>query len=186
MAKRRTQKASKALADAAARQKIRKLWHMGALFHNAYRFPRKRTAPRIDRLAGILKMGLLAPAAARDASVYSDLNIVFEGSKIGYDRLVFLHRYDERSYLYTMSEPGRFTVFIDPELPVITQEDMGENWCVLCQDEVYVRDRIALDKVLGVLVNSADAESILQELSDEFRRAQIPLYNDECKVLWPV
>ncbi len=172
-------------AEAAARMKIRKIWHMGALFHNTYRFPRKRRVPKIDRLAGILQRGLIAPAACPEGLVRSDLNVVLDGAAIGYDRLVFLHRYGEQLYLYTISEPGRFAVFVDPELPVITQEDMGEHWCVLCQDEVYVRDAIAIEKILGIAVDPGDADAVLREFHGEFQRLQMPLYTYAGDVVWP-
>ena len=43
-------------------QKEKSLWQTGALFHATTRYPRKKSAPRTDRLAGILRKGILAPA----------------------------------------------------------------------------------------------------------------------------
>src|SRR5947209_3665872 len=57
--------------EAQARQKVRKLWQHGDLFHMCTRYPRKAKAPRVDRLAGILRGGLIAPACCRDGSVFS-------------------------------------------------------------------------------------------------------------------
>ena len=102
------------------------LWQPGALFHNSWRYPRKDGVPMVDRLAGILQRGIVAPGACDDGSVFSDLNIVVSGPSASYDSLVFLRRFDERSWLYTNSEPGRFTVFVDPTLEVLTPADMGE------------------------------------------------------------
>jgi hypothetical protein len=160
------------------------LWHCGALFHASYRYPRKRNAARIDRLAGILRNGLLAPAFNRDSSVCSDLNIVMTGSAVPYDSLVFLHRFGPQSAIYTMCDPGRFMVFIDPAFPVLTPESMGENWIVLCQDEVYVRDRVPVQSLIGVIVHPADAGPVITDCLADLRRLCIPLYDSDGNVLW--
>src|SRR5262245_61021027 len=112
-------------AEARARSKIKRLWQIGDLVHMTTRYPRKRGAPMVDRLAGILKHGLVAPAHCQDGSVRSDLNIVVTGCSVPYDSLVFLHCFRDVSYIYTMSDPGRFAVFLDPTIPVLTPADMG-------------------------------------------------------------
>jgi hypothetical protein len=168
-----------------ARSRIGKLWQLGALFHNFSRYPRKRHVSKTDRLAGILQHGLLAPASRDDGSVCSDLNIVFEGAAVPYDSLVFLHRYGERSWLYTISEPGRMTVFVDPSIPVITPEELEPNWAILCQDEVYVRDGIAAEQLMAVVVHPADAETVLAEFQPELERLGLPLYLYDGTVVWP-
>jgi hypothetical protein len=138
----------------------------------------------VDRLAGILRNGLLAPAACRDGSVCSDLQLVVTGTALPYDSLVFLHQFGPESAIYTLSEPGRFTVFVDPALPVMTPESMGAVWVVLCQDEVYVRGRIAPEDLTGVAVHPADADSVVRDLLADIRRLGIPLYDTEGNVLW--
>jgi hypothetical protein len=80
-------------AEARARKKVRTLWQAGDLFHMCTRYPRKTKAPRIDRLAGILRTGLVAPGRCKDGSVLSDLNLVVTGCGVPYDSLVFLHRF---------------------------------------------------------------------------------------------
>jgi hypothetical protein len=172
-------------AVARARKKLKKLWQLGDLFHITDRYPRKAKGPRIDRLAGILTRGLLAPAQCSEGLVRSDLNIVVTGCGVSYDSLVFLHRFGEVSYIYTFCEPDRFAVFIDPAVPVLTPEAMGAHWPMLCMDEVYVRHRIAVEKLIGVAVHPADSESVKVELIDEFRRLGIPLYDYGGNVLWP-
>jgi hypothetical protein len=160
------------------------LWHLGALFHVSSRHPRKRNAAKIDRLASILSNGLLAPASCPDGSVCSDLNIVVTGSAIPYDHLVFLHRFGPESAIYTMCDPGRFMVFVDPAIPSLTPESMGQNWCVLCQDEVYVKDRVPVESLIGVIVHPVDADSVMNDCLADLRRAAIPLYDSEGRVLW--
>jgi hypothetical protein len=113
------------------------------------------------------------------------LHIVVTGCSVPYDGLVFLHHFGRQSYLYTICDPGRFAVFVDPAIPVLRQEEMGRHWVVLCQDEVYVRDGIPLEKLQGIAIHPADAESILRELITDFRRAEIPLYDYDGNVLWP-
>ncbi len=159
-------------------------WHTGALFHVATRYPRKPRVARVDRLAGILSNGLLAPASCPDGSVCSDLHLVVTGTPMPYDSLVFLHRFGPESYLYTLDEPGRFSVFVDPDLPVMTPEAMGAHWVVLCLDEVYVRDRVAPENLTGIAVHPADADSVLRDLMTDFRRLSIPLYDYDGNVLW--
>jgi hypothetical protein len=171
--------------EARAWQKVGPLWQMGSLFHNCDRYPRKRKAPRVDRLAGILRHGLLAPAACPDGTVFSDLNLVMSGLDVPYDSLVFLHRFGPPSYLYTICEPGRFAVFVDPTLPVLTPEDMDEPWVQLCLDEVYVHERVPLERVTGIAVHPDDADGVLKEFAAEFRRLELPLYTYDAKVLWP-
>ena len=104
--------------------------------------PAKARAAAVNRLAGILRNGLLAPASCPDGSVCSDLNLVVTGTPVPYDSLVFLHRFGPDSFIYTISEPGRFSVFVNPSIPVLTPEEMGDCWVLLCQDEVYVRGRV--------------------------------------------
>jgi len=159
-------------------------WQLGALFHVATRYPRKRRAARVDRLAGILRNGLLAPASCSDGSVCSDLNLVVTGMAVPYESLVFLHQFGAESYLYTICDPGRFCVFVDPAIPVLTPEAMGTSWVVLCQDEVYVRDRVAPEDLTGVAVHPADADSVVRDLIADFRRLGIPLYDYDGNVLW--
>ena len=104
-------------AELRAKKKLKTLWQYGDLFHASARYPRKPKARRVDRLAGILAGGLLAPARCRDGSVFSDLNITFAGSTVPYDSLVFLHRFGTLSYIYIPCEPGRFAVMVDPAFP---------------------------------------------------------------------
>jgi hypothetical protein len=171
--------------EARALKKVRALWQRGDLFHAAYRYPRKRDVPKVDRLAGILRSGLVAPAACEDGSVCSDLNIVVTGSSMPYDSLVFLHRFGSRSYIYTACHPGRFAVFVDPTIRVLTPRAMGRNWVILCGDEVYVRDRVPVEKLIGVAVQPEDAQSVMSELLGDFQRVGIPLYDYDGNVLWP-
>lgn len=165
--------------------KSRPIWQPGDLFHAFSRYPRKADAPRVDRLAGVLRKGLVAPALCNDGSVRSDLNIEITGASVPYDSLVFLHRFGEQSWLYTISEPGRIVVFVDPTIEVLTPEDLAPNWVVLCRDEVYVKDGIPVERLTGVAVHPADADSVLEELSGELSRLSVPLYLWDGTTVWP-
>lgn len=176
---------AKSTSDARAAAKPRQIWQRGDLFHVFSRYPRKRHAPKTDRLAGILRNGIVAPGCCPDGSVCSDLTIVVTGSSVPYDRIVFLHRFGSRSHIYTVCEPGRFFAFIDPKTPVLTPRDMGRNWAILCQDEVYVRERIGVEKLVGIAVHPADADSVLDEFLPEFERLGLPLYLWDGTVIWP-
>lgn len=171
--------------DSRARDKLKRLWQPGDLFHVFSRYPRKPDALKVDRLAGVLKKGIVAPASCDDGSVCSDLNLVVTGLSVPYDSLVFLHRFGPQSGLYTISEPGRFAVFIDPETSVLTPEDMGPDWVVMCQDEVYVRDRIAVENLIGIAVHLVDADSVMDEFLSDFKRSGIPLYLYDGTAVWP-
>ncbi len=171
--------------DSRARERLRKLWQPGDLFHVFSRYPRRRGAPKSDRLAGILKHGILAPATCADGSVCSDLHILASGLAVPYDSLVFLHRFGAKSWLYTICDPGRLAVFIDPGIAVLTPEDMGADWPLLCQDEVYVRDRIEVHKILGIAVHPDDAGPVLTDFRADLRRLGIPLYLYDGKAVWP-
>jgi hypothetical protein len=167
-----------------ARQNRTALWHSGVLFHCSTRYPRNPRLAGVDRLAGILRNGLLAPASCKDGSVCSDLHLVVTGTDLPYDRLVFLHRFGPQSYIYTPDGPGRFVVFVEPAILVLTPEAMGANWVVLCQDEVYVQDRIAPEHLNRVAVHREDAESVRSDLMADFQRLGIPLYDFDGNVLW--
>ena len=163
----------------------RKLWQPGDLFHNFSRYPRKRGTAKVDRLAGILRNGIVAPATCRDGSVRSDLSLVATGLSVPYDSLVFLHRFGPQSGIYTLFEPGRLAVFVNPDIAVLTPEDMGSDWIILCQDEVYVRGSIAVEDLIGVAVHPADVDTVLGELLADFQRLGIPLYLCDGAPVWP-
>jgi hypothetical protein len=131
-----------------------------------------------------LRNGLLAPAACPDGSVCSDLNIVVTGGALPYDRLVFLHRFGPQSAIYTVCEQGRFTVLVDPTTPVLTPESMGENWCLLCEDEVYVKDRVPIESLIGVIVHPGDADSVMTDCLAELLRLRIPLCESDGQIQW--
>ena len=168
----------------AAKEQRPSPWHPGALFHVSTRYPRKPHAVRVDRLAGILRNGLISPASCTDGSVCSDLNLVVTGTAVPYDSLVFLHQFGPQSWVYTLGGPSRFSVFVDRAIPVLTHEVMGAGWVVLCLDEVYVRDRVAPENLTGVAVHPADADSVVDDFVADFRRLGIPLYDYEGNVLW--
>jgi hypothetical protein len=167
-----------------ARAKLRKLWQHGDLFHVATRFPRKETAPRIDRLTAILRNGLIAPARSA-GEVISDLNLTVLHCEPAYDDFIFLHRYGPMSWLYTISEPGRFAVFVDPQFPVLTVQQMGDAWPELCQDEVYVRGYVPADCFLGVAIHPVEVDSVLAAVQSELERLALPLYDYDGRMLWP-
>ena len=168
-----------------ARERLRDLWKPGDLFHAFSRYPRRPGAKKVDRLAGVLRKGIVAPASCDDGSVSSDLNLVVTGSSVPYDSVVFLHRFGPQSGIYTIFEPGRVAVFVDPQTPVLTPEDMGSAWVVMSQDEVYVRDRIAVECLIGIAVHPADADSVRDEYLSDLERLGIPLYLDDGTVVWP-
>lgn len=167
------------------RDKLKKLWQTGDLFHVFSRYSWKPELPRVDRLAGVLRKGLVAPASCDDGTVYSDLNLTVTGSSVPYDSLVFLHRFGPQSAIYTFSDPGRVAVFVAPGISVLTPEEMGRNWVTLCQDEVYVRDRVGVENLIGIAVHPADADSVMNKFLADFERLGIPLYLYNGTVVWP-
>ncbi len=75
-------------------------------------------------------------------------------------------------------------VFVDPATPSLTPESMGQNWCVLCQDEVYVKDRVPVESLIAVIVHPVDADSVMNDCLADLGRFAIPLYDSEGRVLW--
>jgi len=171
--------------DSGVRDKIKRLWQPGDLFHAFYRYPQRADLPKVDRLAGILRKGVVAPASCDDGSVFSDLRLVVSGVPVPYDSLVFVHRFGPLSGLYTISRPGRMIVFIAQRTPVLTPQEMGPNWVVLCRDEVYVRDRIPVENLIGMAVHPADVEQVMEQFRPDFKRLGIPLYLYDGTVVWP-
>lgn len=172
-------------SEALAGAKARTLWQRGDLFHNFSRFPQRPDAPKIDRLSAVLANGLVAPASCNDRSVVSDLRIYAFGSATPYDSVVFLHRLGPESGLYINDTPGKFTVFLDPSIAVLSPEDMGDSWPVMCVDEVYVRDKIPPEQIVGIAVHMSDAQGILSEFHSALRSKAIPLYLNSGELLWP-
>src|SRR5947209_2527550 len=125
---RRSAASSGATAEDRARSTLKKLGQHGDLYNVTTRYPRKPNLPRIDRLAGILKSGLVAPGRCADGSVRSDFSLLVTGASVPYDSLIFLHRFGAPSFIYTIYERDRFAVFIDPEFPVLTPEGMEDPW----------------------------------------------------------
>lgn len=167
------------------RDKLRRLWQPGDLFHAFSRYPRKPEALQSDRLAGILRKGIVAPASCEDGSVSSDLDLRVTGLSVPYDSLVFLHRFGPRSGIYTIPEPSKVAVFIDPRTSVLMPADMGPDWVVLCRDEVYVRNRIPAENLIGVAVHPLDADVVRAEFLPDFKRLRIPLYLYDGTAVWP-
>jgi hypothetical protein len=163
----------------------RSLWRSGALFHVSRRYPRRADVARVDRLASILRKGLLAPASCPDGSVCSDLNLVVTGMAVPYSELVFLHQFGPQSAIYTACDPGRFIIFVDPAIPVLSPESMGQNWCVLCQDEVYVRDRVPAENLIAVIVHPLDVDSVMTDCLAELQDRAIPVYDSNGNALRP-
>jgi hypothetical protein len=172
-------------AESLAHSRVRQLWRLGDLFHNFSRFPQRPDMPRVDRLARILTEGLVAPASCDDDSVRSDLNIVVIGAPVPYDSLVFLHRFGQKSGIYLSSRPGHFTVLVAPGVPVLTPQEMGPNWMILCMDEVYVRDRIAPQYFEGLVVHPADVDGVLKDFLPNLRVLGVPVYLIDGTVIWP-
>jgi hypothetical protein len=112
------------------------------------------------------------------------LHLTVTGCRVPYDSLVFLHRFGPRSAIYTLCEPGRFAVFIDPAISVLTPDDMGIDWVVLCQDEVYVPDRVPREQLTGVAVHPADADLVMTDFLTDFEELRIPLYDYAGNVRW--
>jgi hypothetical protein len=83
-----------------------------------------------------------------------------------------------------MYEPGRFAVFVDPQHPVRTADEMPQPWTVLCQDEVYVHDCVPAEKLIAVAVDPADGAAVLREFQADFERFALPLCDFEGNVLW--
>ena len=169
----------------AARQKITSLWQVGDLFHNFSRYPERADLPRIDRLAKILRRGLVPPSLDQDKDARSDLNIIVTGTDTPYDSVVFLHRCASISNLYISSRPGFFTALLDPALNVLNKDEMGKHWPVLCRDEVYVKGEIPAQRLVGLVVHPSDAKAVISEFETEINRLSIPIYKIDGVVLWP-
>ena len=168
-----------------ARARVKKLWQTGELFHNFARSSHRPELKKVDRLARILANGLVAPASCEDGSVRSDLNITVIGAPVPYDSLVFLHRFGPRSGLYLWSRPEHFTVLVEPSVPFLTPQDMGKSWAVMSGDEVYVRDRIAPERLSGLVVDHADVEEVMKNFLPMLRALGMPVYLMQGTVLWP-
>jgi hypothetical protein len=54
---------------------------------------------------------------------------------------------------------------------------------LLCQDEVYVRDRVPVDWLTAVATHPDDADVVMREFQREFDRLGIPLCDYEGNIL---
>ena len=168
-----------------ARLKIKALWQSGDIFHNFSRYPERSDHPKVDRLALILQRGLVPPGSVKDGTIFSDLNIVVTGTETSYNDVVFLHRFGPSSGLYVSSRPGFVTVLVDSSVKVLTRDQMGEHWPCLCLDEVYAKDPIAPEKMIGIVIHESDAPDVLRQFRPDFARLALPVYTIDGLVLWP-
>lgn len=67
----------------------------------------------------------------------------------------------------------------------LTPKNMGPGWIVMSMDEVYVRDRITADQLIGLVVHAGDAEAVIREFLPHLRRLGIPVYSYNGSVVWP-
>jgi len=70
---------------------------------------------------------------------------------------------------------------------VLTPEDMGPDWVVLCQDEgLCCEGRVAKRAFhRRRLYNPVDADTVMEELLLDFKRLGIPLYLYDGTAVWP-
>ena len=54
-----------------------------------------------------------------------------------------------------------------------------------CQDEVYVRERVPVRKLITPVVHSADANAVLAEFLPYLELLGLPLYSTDGIVIWP-
>jgi hypothetical protein len=154
--------------------------------------PRGQMATTIIGYQAFLKDAGLMRSSAVSVLVASDQRLLRAAKAEGlevlnpepYDRLVFLHRFGPQAAIYTVCDPGRFMVLLDPATPMLTPESMGENWCLLCQDEVYVKDRVPVGSLIAVIVHPVDADAVMTECLADLRRLDIPLYDSDGQVHW--
>ena len=172
-------------ASSTAFSRITELWQPGSLFHNFSRYPERVDVPRVDRLALVLEQELVAPSTSKDGAVTQNISIMVHGSSVAYDSLVFVHRLNEHSGLYLNSRPGHFTVLLEPSLAVLAPEDMGPNWPVMCDDEVYVRNPIEPHHFRGLVIHPAGAAEVLSTFLPKLEARALPVCTLDGAVLWP-
>lgn len=171
--------------ESLALRKVVEIWSEGNIFHVFRRWITKRDGERVDRLSEILKRGLIPPLLDPEDIVTSDLRLEVKGTSRSYNSVVFLHRFDQTSYLYIPRSPDSMCIFIDQEFPVLTIDQMEENWPKLSQDEVYSIDPISPEKFNGLSVSDQLAEEIREEFQDDLLRLSIPLYGFSGNSYWP-
>jgi hypothetical protein len=159
-------------------------WQLGTLFHVFSRYPRRPEAVRIDRLASVLRHGLIPPALDPQGRVISDLRLQVTGCSRPYDSIVFLHEFGGDSALYLPRTPDTICCFVDRSVPIIRPQPLQPNWVVLCRDEVYVDRVISPQQLIGIAVAPQVAKAVCEELEPEFRRLALPLYDFSGRVQW--
>jgi len=156
---------------------LSEIWQDGTLFHLARRWAELEDGSRLDRLAGILEQGLVAPSYDPNNRILSDINIVVEGSERPYDSVVYLHRFDSGiSARYVSPGIDTICIFVDPVLPILEPSDMGYAWPILCPDEIYVPGKVDLDRITGVAVSEDMADGVQTEFGPRLTELSIPLY----------
>ena len=121
-----------------------------------------------------------------DQAIPSDLRISITGTETPYDSVIFLHRFKpQTSGFYLLSRPGHCTALINAQTKILEKDAMGENWPVLCLDEVYVKDPIPPEKIAGLIVHPLDANQVIEEFQTELRHLALPLFTLDGEVLWP-
>lgn len=166
------------------RSRVMQLWKPGNLFFNTSRYSRKKGYEHIDRLAEILRKGLIPPALDMEGTVVSDLNITVIGAKYNYSEVVFLHLFGDNSYLYIPFQDDKLCFFVDPETKFITN-GADIRWPLLCIDEVYVPRIIEPKELIGIAVAPNTLKDVYNQFHQDFKRLSLPLYDFSGKVFWP-
>jgi hypothetical protein len=166
-----------------ARDRVMELWKHGNLFFNTSRFPIKNGYEHIDRLAEILKNGLIPPSLDTKGKVISDLNIEATGFENNYNSVIFLHLFGDNSYRYIPFVENKICFFVDPKTKFKTNSDM--HWPLLCSDEVYVPRIIKPRELIGVAVAPNALKSVYGQFYRDLKRLGLPLYDFTGKAFWP-
>ena len=161
-----------------ARSRIMPLWQDGNLFHNTKRFPKGLEG--VDRLDSILQNGLIPPGMDATDEVFSELHI--QGIE-GYDKVVFLHRFSERSLFYRPTSDDFITFFLERDIPVLSRRDIP-SWPILSFDEVYYEGIVSPNHIIGIS-SSGDLGKIVESFHSRLTELGIPVYNMAGKAFWP-
>jgi hypothetical protein len=172
-------------AEDRARDRLTTLWQPGMLFHLFSRYPRRPGAARIDRLAAVLKRGLIPPALDAQGTVISDWRLQVTGSSRPYDSFVFLHEFGDDSILYLPQSSDTICCFVDRSAPIVRPEALLPDWDMLCRDEVYADSIISPQQLIGIAVDPEVVQAVYEELATEFHRLALPLYDFSGSVYWP-
>ncbi len=159
------------------------LWQVGSIFHEFDRHAVGRRRKKVDRLAEILASGIIPPSMDTSGKVVLNWEYVrdFHNIPPRYNSVVFMRRLTSQTSLYKpwMGESRGIYLFLQNDVHVLTESDMGGDWPLLnlYDEEVYSDKVVAPEKFRSLVVPVEEAPTIAESFASRLNALNISLFD---------